>query len=294
MNTLLALDGTNLLHRSYHALENTQLRTEAGAARWAVHGLVSNIAKYVDVLEPTSLLVAFDVKGGCPSRRELAPMYKEGRASTPPELTEQLLLAAQVLAEMGVASLGIADWEADDILASAAQMATSSGANAIIVSSDKDVHQLVDDRVRVYKPEGYFVGTPELVAKYGITGGRWIEYAAMVGEGADNLAGVVGVGPKRAAALIGVFSDIEDAIGNESEAARVVGAKVAASLVAGADVFRRNRQVGTLRRDLTLDVARVKLAGLDPQCVAEVARRHGIPAAGTKLAGAVGRFQRGS
>lgn len=93
VNKLLVLDGTNLLHRSYHALVNTDMRVD-GEAVWAVHGLVNQLSKYISGHRPTSVAVAFDAPGGCPIRKELAPFYKDGRSETPAELRSQLALVS--------------------------------------------------------------------------------------------------------------------------------------------------------------------------------------------------------
>jgi DNA polymerase-1 len=289
MATLMTADGTNLLHRSYHAMESTAMRSPNGQALWAVHGIVGSLAKYIDATRPSSLLVAFDVQGGCPSRKALAPSYKLGRSETPAELTEQLLLSHELLIAAGIACASEKDWEADDILASSAILASSHGAQTVIVSADKDAHQLINDLVRVYKPEGYFLDTQGLVEKYAVSGDRWVEYTAMVGEGADNLAGVTGVGPKRAALLIAAFPDIELAIADPQKAAEVVPAKVAQALVDGADVFRRNRLVGQLRTDIPIDLAGLRLASLDTDRIRETCVAYAIPQAGARLASAIER-----
>jgi DNA polymerase-1 len=287
MATLLTADGTNLLHRSYHALEATNMRSSKGQALWAVHGIVGALAKYITATRPTSLLVAFDVLGGCPSRKALAPSYKLGRSETPGELTEQLLLSREVLAACGIACAVEQDWEADDILASSATLASAHGANTIIVSADKDAHQLISDLVRVYKPEGHYLDSTGLFEKYGVSSDRWVEYTAMVGEGADNLAGVSGVGPKRAALLVGAFADIEMAIANPERAAHVVPVKVAQALVEGAETFRRNRLVGQLRTDISIDLSGLKLARLDLERIKDACASYELPAAGLRLATAI-------
>jgi DNA polymerase-1 len=289
MALLMTADGTNLLHRSYHAMEATAMRGPSGQALWAVHGIVGSLAKYIDAIGPSSMLVTFDVQGGCPSRKALAPSYKLGRSETPPELTEQLLLSHEVLLACGIACASEQDWEADDLLASSAVLASSRGAHTAIVSADKDAHQLINDLVRVYKPEGHFLDAKGLVEKYGVSGDRWVEYTAMVGEGADNLSGVTGVGPKRAALLIGAFSDIEEAIADPQKAATVVPAKVAQALVDGADVFRRNRLVGQLRTDIPIDLAGLRLASLDLGRIRDTCAAHYIPQAGARLASAIER-----
>jgi DNA polymerase-1 len=263
MKTCMAVDGTNMIHRAYHAMESTQMRDADGNPMWAVHGLVSMLSNFASAINPSSMVVAFDAIGGCPSRKVLAPDYKGGRSATPPDLLYQLPKCLEVLQNMGVACVVVPDWEADDILATVATVVAAAGSSSVIVSSDKDAHQLIDEHCSVYKPEGKFYTDVELFEKYGVHGYRWVEYAAMVGEGADNLPGVNGVGPKRASALIAGFSDIEDAISDPAKAGTVVSPKIAAALVDGAATFRRNRLVGTLRRDLEIDLSRVRLHHID-------------------------------
>ena len=289
MNTLLALDGTNLVHRSYHALLSTDMRHEDEAV-WAVHGVVNALAKYVDIHEPTSIVAAFDAPGGCPSRKLLAPSYKEGRSETPADLTLQLGRVQDVLCSMGVACISYPEWEADDILATLAERARVAGAKAVIVTSDKDAHQLVTPGISVYKPEGIDVDDAYLIKKYDIPGGhRWVEYAALLGEGADNLSGVLGVGPKRAAAILNGFNDVEDALANPEAVVALVGAKVAGQLAAGAEVFRRNRLVGTLRRDLDLNLSSIRVSGIQGDIVNSAAEAYGVRVAGGRLAAALRR-----
>ena len=293
MGTLLCVDGTNLLHRSYHALESTQLRDREGRAIWAAHGLVRTLAKYVEDMSPSSLVVAFDAPGGCGWRRELAPTYKQGRAVQSPELGEQLAYVEQFLVSCGVAAINVVGWEADDILATASTLAVASGASCVVASSDKDAHQLVGTGVRVYKLEGTMVDDDWLAAKYHLRGHRWVEYAALLGEGADNLAGVNGIGPKRAAALIGDFSDIEEAIGDIAKVRQLFGPTVAKALEGGVDAFRRNRQVGTLRRDLPLDLSAVRTKNINPELVRDKGAEFSLGTSASRLAGSLGRLQRG-
>lgn len=288
----MAVDGTNLVHRYYHALESTQLRNSDGVALWAVHGVLGGIAKYLEATQASSLVVGFDMAGGCSSRKALAPSYKQGRAQTPDELRSQLAASRELLELCGIVILEVHDWEADDVLASCVARVEEADNQAVIVSSDKDAHQLVSERVVVYKPEGTFVDDAALVAKYKISGKRWVEYAALIGEGADNLAGVNGIGPARAAKIINHFDDVETAIAQPDALRGVVGDKVTESLLDGVEVFRRNRQVGTLRRDLELDLSKVKLTHLDPEWIRLCALGAELGQAGARLAGAVERTRR--
>lgn len=273
-----------MAHRAFHAMSGTDMRRRDGSAVWALHGFVNLVAKFVDALGPTSLLLAFDSPGGCPSRKALAPDYKAGRSKAPDELHEQLAALPDLMRACGLAVCEIPDWEADDILASAVTLAGSHGANSVVVSSDKDCHQLVDGLCSVYKPEGILYDDAGLMAKWGVPGNRWVEYAALCGEGADNLEGVSGVGPKRAAALISAFSDIEDAIADPARAETIVGKSTAHKLVDGVEMFRRNRLVGTLRRDLEIDISSVKLNRLDTAVIQDALEQAELPAAGARLA----------
>jgi DNA polymerase I len=256
-NRVLAVDGTNLTHRCFHA--------GADVADAAVLSMVATVARLVRTHRPSHLAVAFDPAGGCPSRFALAPSYKAGRADTPAELRAALDALPDVLTAGGVAALVVGGWEADDVIASActAMLAADGDADVVVVSADKDLHQLVCDRVRVVKPEGTVVDDRYLVAKYGVSGARWVEYAALVGEKSDNLAGVDGIGPKRAAALVAGCADAADAFTDPALAVSLLGASVAGRLAAGRDAFARNRQVATLRRDLAVDLGVMSLAGFD-------------------------------
>jgi 5'-3' exonuclease len=285
----LLLDGTNLVHRSYHGMSSTKLHTSAGEPVWALHGLVGFIAKLIGEHRPSGVLVAFDTKGGCPSRRALAPLYKAGRAETEDALRTQLNAAPQVLAAAGLAVCSVQDWEADDILASGVRVAGE--ASVMVVSSDKDAHQLISANVRVVKPEGLVLDEAGLVAKYQVHPTRWVEYAALVGEGADNLEGVKGCGPKRAAALLAAFSDVEDAIADPEKTGEVVGRSVARALVEGAETFRRNRTVGALRGDLEVDLGAGVLTRLDARGVYRSLESAGLESAGSRLAGAITRVR---
>lgn len=286
MGRLLALDGTNLAHRFHHALKSTDMRDNTNQPTWVANGMLSMVVKLIDTFRPSSLLLAFDSHGGCPSRRELAPSYKQGRASPDPDLLVQLDTLPNLFSSAGFCSVQVPDWEADDILASAAAQAASANASCVVVSSDKDVHQLISPNCMVRKPEGPLFSEADLVKKWGVPPNRWVEYAALCGEAADNLDGVPGIGPKRAVQLLDSFTDVEDAITDPSAAAGVLGDRLASSLLANVEKFRRNRIVGTLRTDLSFSLEGVKLGSLDTSLVESVFA-HASPQQTIKLVNAL-------
>lgn len=284
MSTLLAIDGTNLLYRAYFALAETGRGLTSGEENWVVGSFVDSVARLIQTHQPTSVIIALDGEGGCPSRRVLAPLYKDGRADTPEVLREQLNKAAEIFSALGIASRMVPLWEADDVLATLAEMTNAKGVRSVIVTSDKDAHQLVGGTVSVYKPEGTLVSNESLQAKYGVTGNRWVEFAAMVGEKSDNLVGVMGVGPKKAAEIISAFSDVEEALSDRELAEARLGLRLSGLLYDGVEAFRRNRQVGTLRRDLEIPLNDIQLARLDPAAIIEAGERYGMARAGRNLA----------
>jgi 5'-3' exonuclease len=280
---LLALDGTNLIHRSYHAMSSSALRRADGTPVWALHGLLTTTAKLLHELRPSALVIALDPPGGCGWRRDLAPTYKAGRVGTPDDLRTQLAMAAELLAACGLPAVTVDGWEADDVLASATQRAGDRGWHSVVVSSDKDLHQLVSATVTLHKPEGVIFDADAVTARYGVHPSRWVEYAALVGEGADNLGGVRGIGPAGALKLLAAYDDIDDAFDDINLNAHV-GAVTARKLVSGAADFARCRRLGTLER--TLDVDGVDVTELSPRAVYAAAAAAGLEAAGSKLAAA--------
>jgi|SaaInlStandDraft_1057018.scaffolds.fasta_scaffold15414_2 5'-3' exonuclease len=245
---VVVIDATNLLHRCHHAKSSTLEADLAGNPCWAISGVFNYTTKLIQKWRPSKFIVAFDIDG-CPSRKVLAPDYKAGRNTPAPELVDQLKRAPELFRQAGFAVGEVSGWEADDVCATVAAKAKG---NVGIVSSDKDIHQLSSDNCTVLKPEGIVYTPSALKAKYGVSGPRWVEFAALCGEAADNLEGVNGIGPKRAIALLERFDDIEDAFAHPEQVIETVGASSAAKLQAGVEIFRRNRKVGTLKTDLSL------------------------------------------
>jgi DNA polymerase-1 len=277
----LGLDGTNLAHRVFHAGATT---TSA-----VLHGFTAMVGRLVAEQRPTHLLVALDPPGGCAFRRTLAPEYKAGRPDTDPQLRAALDELPVVLTALGLSAPRVDGWEADDVLAS---LASAPGIDrTVLVSSDKDLHQLISATVTVRKPEGATLDPQTLVARYGVTSDRWVEFAALVGEGADNLAGVPGIGPKRAAALLAATVDLEEALSGVVDTVAVPPAALR-RLADHAELVRRNRQVGTLRRDLPLDLGSAQLTHLDPRAFHAAAVSVGLESACGQLTAFLARLRR--
>jgi 5'-3' exonuclease len=281
---LLALDGTNLLYRSFHALAGSGL-SYAGRPVWAVHGLVLQIAKLVEAVRPTHLLVAFDTRHGCAWRREIDPGYKATRSAPVPDLAQQLSWAPSALRQAGLLVNDDPEHEADDILASAVTIASSQGMRSVVATSDRDAYQLLSPLVSVRTPENKVVTVETLEQLHGVSPSGYALLAALRGEPSDNLPGVRGVGGKTAARLVqefGSFERLEAAA--DADLRKVLGPKGIESLRRDLPLARRSARVATLRRDLPLPIESGLLARLDPSAAERALVTVGLAAAGRRLA----------
>ena len=284
---LLALDGTNLLYRSFHALSDTGL-THAGRPVWAVHGLLLQIAKMIEATRPSHLLVAFDTRHGCAWRRELDPGYKATRTAPVPDLAQQLSWAPSALRQAGLLVCDDPAHEADDILASAVTMAEARGVSSVVVTSDRDAYQLLSPLVTVRTPENKVVTVESLLVSHGVSPQGYALLAALRGEPSDNLPGVQGVGDKLAARLVQTFGSL-DALetASDEDLRKVLGPKGILALRRDLHLARRSAGVATLRRDLPLPLETSTVAALDPSLVERALAECGLQTAGRRLAAAL-------
>ncbi|AMS06803.1 DNA polymerase I [Acidipropionibacterium acidipropionici] len=251
--TLLILDGHSMAFRAFFALPVENFTTSTGQHTNAVYGFVSMLVNLIRDEQPSHVAVAFDLAGGT-FRTEQYSDYKGGRAAIPPEFPGQIDLIKEVLDALNIAHLEKPDYEADDILATMATRATRQGMRTLVVSGDRDAIQLVDADVTLLYPRKGVSDllrlTPDAVEeKYLVRPDRYPELAALVGESADNLPGVPGVGPKTAAKWLAAHDGLENLI----RQADSVKGKAGQSFRDHLDDVKRNRRLNALVRDLDLD-----------------------------------------
>ncbi|WP_141494092.1 DNA polymerase I [Kytococcus schroeteri] len=255
MTRLLLLDGHSLAYRAFFALPAENFSTATGQHTNAVYGFTSMLINVLRDEQPTHVAVAFDLSRQTFRTQEYAE-YKAGRAKTPDEFAGQVSLVQEVLDAMGIAHVGVEGFEADDVIATLATQAGQQGMEVLICSGDRDALQLVDDRTTVLYPRKGVSDlarmTPEAVEeKYGVRPERYQDLAAMVGESADNLPGVPGVGPKTAAKWLGLHGDL----GGIVDAADTIKGKAGQSFRDHLDQVLRNRRLNQLVRDVELPLA---------------------------------------
>ncbi|WP_230198320.1 DNA polymerase I [Flaviflexus massiliensis] len=250
---LLLLDGHSLAFRSFFALPKDSFRTDQGQYTNGIHGFISTLLKLYSDVKPTHVAVAFDLSGGTFRTKEYAE-YKGDRAETPEEFKGQIPLIQEALDALGIAWITKDQFEADDIVATLAARGTDEGMEVVISSGDKDSYQLVNDKVTLLYPmprSQMLKMTPEVVKeRTGVTPEQYPDMAALVGEKADNLPGVPGVGAKTAQKWIETYGDLEGIIEHADE----IGGKVGQSLRDNIDQVRLNRKLNHLLRDMPLEV----------------------------------------
>ncbi len=246
--TLYLIDGSSYFYRAYHALP--PLTTRAGEPTGALLGAANMVRRLLNDAHPEYVAAVFDARGKN-FRHRLYPAYKAHRPPMPDDLAAQYPPLVELLDALGVPLLQVPDVEADDVIATLARKATAAGWRCVISASDKDLAQLVDDRVllidtmsdRRYDNAG-------VRQRFGVEPEQIGDYLALVGDASDNIPGVPGIGPKTAAKLLGEYHDLDRLLASRP----ALGDKLAAKLAA-AEHLALSRQLVRLRDDLDLDVA---------------------------------------
>lgn len=214
MTKLVLIDGNAILHRAYHALPQN-LTTRLGEPINAVYGLVSMLLRVIQDLKPTHITVAFDRKEPTFRHKEFKN-YQAQRPAMDKELSGQFEKAKATLAAFGIPAYELAGYEADDIIGTLSAKIQGSGIQeVVIVTGDRDILQLVNERVKVYLPvkglsEGKLFGDGEVVEKMGVKPVQIPDYKALVGDQSDNYKGVSGIGPKTAIKLLEEYGNFKN------------------------------------------------------------------------------------
>jgi DNA polymerase I len=254
MTKLLLLDGNSLTYRAFFALPQ-DMATASGQLTNAVFGFTSMFIFVMREQRPDQVLVAFD-RPEPTFRHEADPTYKAQREAAPDPLRQQMGLVRQVLNALGVPVVELAGYEADDLIATAAEQAVARGDDVVIVTGDRDAYQLVrDPHVKVlYNRRGVsdysLYDEAGIVERTGVTAAQYPEYAALRGDPSDNLPGVPGVGEKTAAKLIATYGGLDGIFTHLDE----LTPKLRMSLAEAEERVRKNLEVSVLRRDAPIDI----------------------------------------
>lgn len=263
---LVLVDGSASVYRAFHALP--PLSTSGGLATHAVLGFTTMLLKLLREEEPRGLAVAFDGPGPT-TRHRVFPAYKANRPAMPDALVPQIPLIHRVVDAMRVPRLMISGEEADDILGTVAVRAAVQAYTVRIVTPDKDLLQLVGERIVVRDPLApRTTGPAEVEGRYGIAPGQVPDLLALMGDSSDNIPGIPGVGEKTARDLLRRFGSLEAAL---ERAAEVERPKLREALVAHADQARLCKRLATIRTDLDVPWEVADLARREPDTPALLA-----------------------
>ena len=245
---LVLIDGSGYIFRAFHALP--MMMSPEGVPVNAVFGFTKMLMKLMDDLQPSHVLVIFDA-GRVTFRNDIYPEYKQNRTDPPDELVPQFSLVRDATEAMSLPVTELPGFEADDLIASYAKMAHESGTDCLIVSSDKDLMQLVRPGVTMLDPmKQRRISDAEVVEKFGVLPNRVVDVQSLAGDSTDNVPGVPGIGIKTAAELINQFGDLDSLLAG---AETIKQPKRRENLVNFADQARISRELVRLKDDVPLD-----------------------------------------
>lgn len=232
MKRLVIIDGKSVFYRGYYAMG--ALSTSDGTPTGGIYGFAAIAMEIVRQLEPTKVVVAWDSKSSTSKRREIFPEYKAGRVKPGPDFYAQIPYLRDLILALGWSFVECDDYEADDIIGTLALQADEAGDwDTIIVSSDLDMLQIVDENTRMYRILKGFTNLEELDVpgveeKYGIKKAQFLDLKALKGDTSDNIPGVPGVGEKTAVKLLKDFGTLEGVYGHLDEVQGATQNKLAA------------------------------------------------------------------
>ena len=255
------VDGSGYIFRAFHALP--PMTRSDGTPVNAVYGFTTMLMRLVEDTDADRIAVVFDV-ARTTFRNDIYADYKANRPDPPPELVPQFALIREAVRALNLQIAELPGYEADDVIATYARRAAALGAEVTVVSSDKDLMQLVDDRITLFDPvKQRKIGGPEVVERFGVPPEKVVDVQALAGDSSDNVPGVPGIGVKTAAQLIDEYGDLDTLLARAEE---IRQPKRRSNLIEFADQARVSRELVLLRDDAPVaeDLDAFAVQGLDP------------------------------
>ncbi len=261
---VVLVDGSGYIFRAYHALPPLTRKTDGlviGAVAGFCNMLFKELRDQADEARPTHFSVIFDASGKT-FRSDIYPEYKMNRSETPEDLIPQFPLTRDATRAFGASAIEMSGFEADDLIATYARQAETKGARVTIISSDKDLMQLVSDTVTMRDPmKNRVIGIPQVEEKFGVHPNKVIDIQSLAGDSVDNVPGVPGIGVKTAALLIHEFGDLDTLLERAGEIPQKGRRE---KLIEHADKARISRELVTLKTDVDVEVPLEDTAVADP------------------------------
>ena len=255
---LVLVDGSSYLYRAFHAMPS--LTNSRGDPTGAAYGMTNMLKRLETEKSPDLAAVIFDARGKT-FRDDMYPEYKANRPSMPAELRSQVESIHAIVRALGFEVLVVGGVEADDVIGTLAEQAMDAELDVLVCTGDKDMAQLVNDRIRMVNN----LDDPELdadgvAAKFGVPPESIVDYLALVGDTVDNVPGVPKVGPKTASKWLAEYRTLDNVVAHADEIKGKVGENLRASLAQ----IPLSKALVTIRRDVPLDVGPLDLAPREP------------------------------
>lgn len=273
------VDAYSLIYQVFHAMP--EMTGPSGQPVGAAHGFVRDMLDLIETRGAELLVVAFDMPGDT-FRHQMYTEYKAQRPEMPVDLQPQIPLIQQYLEALGIPTIGVEGYEADDLLACLAKQVDDAGGECLIVTSDKDCRQLITDRVKMYNiRKNEQLDKAALLASWGIRPDQVVDFQAMVGDSVDNVPGIPGIGEKTASTLLqkyetleGVYEHLEELKGKQKE-----------RIETGRDSAYQSRELVRLKCDIPLDFnwSAATIGGMQLGMLVELNRQTGFKQLGRRM-----------
>ena len=251
-NRLFLIDATAFCYRAFYAIRG--LSTSFGQPSGAIYGFINILNKILKENKPEYLAACFDVSRDTFRARKFAE-YKIQRPPMPDDLSSQIPFIKEIISNYGIAIIEKAGYEADDIIATLAKSAQAKGIHTVIISSDKDILQLVDKDIEVYSPykdEGIIYDDKMVFKRFGVHPGQIADLISLMGDTADNIPGIPGIGEKTAAGLISEFGSLDNLLASPG---KIKKEKVRKAITENGKQIKLNKELAVLAEDVQLEVS---------------------------------------
>ena len=272
MKNLFLIDGSGLIFRAFYALP--PLTNPEGTPINAVLGYCNMIINIVDTFKPDQLIVVFDTKRKT-FRNDIYKSYKSNRVEPPEELIPQFTIIREATKALDLPQIEMDGYEADDIIATYASKAEKQGIAVTIISSDKDLMQLVNKKTKMYDSmRNNYIGTNEVKEKFGVDPSKVVDVQALAGDSVDNIPGVSGIGIKTAAELINTFGNLNNLF---SQVDKIKQPKRKQALIDEQDNALISKKLATLKKDVPIKSYTFQLfKGINQKKGLEFFEKHGF------------------
>ncbi len=256
------IDGTAICYRAYYAYATKNLHNSKGLPTNVPYGFLLVLRKLLADNKPDGIMVAFDVKGPT-FRHEKLDTYKANRKPTPDDLVAQIPYVKRLVEAHRIPVIEKQGYEADDVMGTLAQRLRKKGHEVVIVTSDKDICQLVTDHIRVMDPgkDYALLGPMEVREKLGVSPDQVVDYLAMVGDASDNIPGVPGIGPKTAVELIQEHKSLDGIYRNLD---KIKGESKKKALAENEPTARLAQELATIDCDIPVSATEEEMMRRDP------------------------------